>query len=119
MSNDLVTKLQDKKTRIETLTIRSRLDVFNALEFRTQLQSMFDQMITHLVVDLSQAAFVDSTGMAVLISALKQCRQNGGNVRLVMPHSEAVKRILELVRFDRVYDMNSSVEEAVAAFQVG
>lgn len=119
MHTDLVVTIQGERTRIETLTIHSRLDVFNALEFRTQLQSMFDQMVIHLVIDLSQASFIDSTGMAVLIGALKHCRQKGGNVRLVMPRMEAVKRILELVQFDHVFDTSSSVEEAVAAFQIG
>lgn len=119
MSNDLSTTVQGEPIRIETLTIRSRLDIFNVLDIRAQLQSMFDQMTTHLVIDLSQASFVDSTGMAILISALKQCRQRGGNVRLIMPHVEAVKRILELVQFDRVFDTNASVEEAISAFQIG
>lgn len=117
--NNFDLTVQKKPVRIETISVRSRLDVFSALEFRTQLQSLFEQRVTHLVIDLSGSSFVDSTGMAVLISALKQCRQQGGDVRLVMPKLEPVKRVLELVKFDRVFDLNSTVEEAIASFNIG
>lgn len=118
MNNFDLTVLKNP-ARIETISVRSRLDVFSALEFRAQLQNLFEQMVTHLVIDLSRASFVDSTGMAVLISALKQCRQQGGDVRLVMPTLEPVKRVLELVKFDRVFDLSSTVEEAIASFNIG
>lgn len=114
--SQLAINIQEEVTRIVTLTITNRLDAFSAPEFRAQIQTMVGQGVRHLVIDLSQTPFLDSAGIAVLVSALKQCRQRGGDVRLVTPQSEAVKRIFELTKFDRVFEMKASSQEAVASF---
>ncbi|MFN8442656.1 MAG: STAS domain-containing protein [Caldilineaceae bacterium] len=116
MASMLTMNVQEEITRIVTLTITARLDAFSAPDYRTQIQTLLEQKVRHLVIDLSATPFLDSAGIAVLVSALKQCRQRGGDVRLVIPQSEAVKRIFELTKFDRVFEMKSSAQEAVASF---
>jgi anti-anti-sigma regulatory factor len=54
--------------------------------------------------------------MAVLVSALIQCRERGGDARMVWPQAEPVKRILSLTKFDRIFEMKNSVQEAEASF---
>ena len=90
-----------------TVTIKPEdpIDAFNAPQLRSHLDSYFDQNINDFIIDLSDTPFMDSAGMAVLVSALKRARQNGGDVRLVWPNSESVRRILRLTHFDRVFTM--------------
>lgn len=116
MSNNLDFSVEEVTTRIVTITIKRRLDLFKAQEFRSLFQSLFDQGISHIVIDLNQTTFLDSAGMAVLVSVLKQCRQRNGNVRLVAPQVEGVKRMLELTKFDRVFEIKATAQEAVASF---
>jgi anti-sigma B factor antagonist len=116
MNDQLTLDMQEEVTRIVTIAVNNRLDAFSAAGFRSQLQILLDQGVNRLVIDLSQTPFLDSAGMAALVSALKQCRQRNGDVRLVAPQSEAVKRILELTKFDRVFEMKKSTQEAVASF---
>ena len=116
MNSTLTMNVQEEITRIVTITITTRLDAFSAPEFRAQMQALFAQGVRHLVIDLSQTPFLDSAGIAVLVSALKQCRQRGGDVRLVSPQFEPVKRIFELTKFDRVFELKASAQEAIAAF---
>ena len=116
MSNNLDFSIEEVITRIVTITVKRRLDLFKAQEFRALFQTLFDQGVSHIVIDLSQTAFLDSAGMAVLVNVLKQCRQQNGDVRLVAPQIEAVKRMLELTKFDRVFEIKTSAQEAVASF---
>ncbi len=102
--------------RIVTIAPQGRLDTVRAVEFRKQVQGVIDSGVKNLVLDLSQTPFLDSAGMAVLVSALKQCREHGGDARMVWPQAEPVRRILSLTKFDRVFQMKASVEEAVASF---
>ncbi|MBX3010745.1 MAG: STAS domain-containing protein [Caldilineaceae bacterium] len=117
MNNTLNLAMTEEVIRIVTIAPQGRLDTLRAGEFRKQLQTIFDSGVKHIVLDLSQTPFLDSAGMAALVSALKQCRERGGDARMVWPQAEPVKRILTLTKFDRVFDMQASVEEAVAAFQ--
>ena len=108
--------IREDVIRIVTIAPEGRLDAFSAAAFRAKVHELMANDIKHLVLDLSQTPFLDSAGMAALVSALKQCRQQGGDVRMVWPQAEPVKRILALTKFDRVFAMKMSVEEAVASF---
>ncbi len=108
--------IKENIVRIVTVAPQGRLDTVRAVDFRKQLQGLIDSGVKNLVLDLSQTPFLDSAGMAVLVSALKQCREQGGDARMVWPEAEPVRRILALTKFDRVFQMKNSVEEAVASF---
>lgn len=54
--------------------------------------------------------------MAVLVTLLKSAHLAGGDVKLVWPREDAAGRILRLTKFDRVFDMATSVEAALKGF---
>lgn len=116
MSNDLNIAVREDVVRIITIAPAGRLDAFSAAPFREKIQGLLANGVNQLVIDLSQTPFLDSAGMAALVSALKQCRQRGGDVRMVWPRAEPVKRILALTKFDRVFEMKDTVEEAIKSF---
>ncbi len=87
--------------RVAIVAPRERIDVVNAPELRQQLVQLFESGATNFVIDLSETPFLDSSGMAVLVSILKRARQAGGDVKLVWPRIEAARRILNLTKFDR------------------
>lgn len=116
MSSELQVAIKEDVMRIVTMAPQGRLDMLRALEFRKQVQAVIDSGVKNLVLDLSQTPFLDSAGMAVLVNALKQCRERGGDARMVWPQAEGVCRILALTKFDRIFEMKGSVEEALASF---
>ena len=102
--------------RIHILEIRGRLEAFTVGQLREQQAALIDAGGAYFVVDLSQAAFMDSAGMSALVSLLKQARQAGGNVVLVKPTDPAAYRILTLTRFDQVFAIEDTVEDAIKQF---
>jgi len=54
-----------------------------------------------LVVDLSDVAFLDSSGLGALVACLKSARQAGGDLRIAAP-SKQVMMVLQLSNLDRV-----------------
>ncbi len=99
----------EQLSRTVVVAPKERLDAFSAPQMRERLEALLAEGVTQFVIDLSQTPFLDSAGMAVLVSLLKRARQAGGDVKLVKPASEAVQRILLLTRFDKVFDMLDSV----------
>ncbi len=102
--------------RIITVAPKGRLDAFTAPNLRTRVDQLLDEGVHHFILDLSEVDFLDSAGLAVLVSVLKRARQAGGNVRLVRPKQEAGLRILRLTKFDRVFDMMDTPSEALGSF---
>lgn len=102
--------------RILVVAPQDRIDAFSGPQLRARLEQLLAEAVTNFVLDLSAVPFLDSAGMAVLVSVLKHARQAGGDVRLVWPKNENAGRILRLTKFDRVFDMADTVEAALAKF---
>ena len=90
--------------RTVTIAIKERLDVVSAPQLKAEVERFLDEGVADFVVDLAETPFMDSAGMAVLVSLLRRCRQTGGSVKLVWPRAEAVRRTLQLTQFDRIFD---------------
>ncbi len=102
--------------RIDVLTIGGRLEAFTVKDLREEQDRIIADGGKNFVVDLSQAEFMDSAGMSALVSLLKRARQMGGDVILVKPIDPAAYRILTLTRFDQVFYMTDTVDEAIKQF---
>lgn len=102
--------------RISIVAPHQRIDAFSASNLRAQLEQILESGVQRFVLDLSGVPFLDSAGMAVLVSLLKRARQVGGDVQLVWPAEEAARRILRLTKFDRVFTMSDSVDAALKSF---
>jgi anti-sigma B factor antagonist len=96
--------IQEQVQRTVTLAPQDRLDAFSAPALRAEIEQLIDAGVKDFIIDLSATPFMDSAGMAVLVSLLRRTRTIGGSVKLVWPRSEAVRRTLQLTHFDRVFE---------------
>jgi anti-sigma B factor antagonist len=66
------------------------------------------------VVDLSEATFIDSTTLGVLLGTLKRLRTVGGEIALVCTDRN-IRKIFEITLLDRVFPLFESRDAAVSA----
>jgi anti-sigma B factor antagonist len=66
-----------------------------------------------VLVDLSGVSYIDSSGIASLVEALQNARQQGSGFALACV-SPSARRVLELARLDQVFQIHTSVEEGLA-----
>jgi anti-anti-sigma factor len=97
--------VSEQLQRTVTIIIKERLDVVSAPELKSQVERFLDEDVVDFVIDLSQTPFMDSAGMAVLVTLLRRCRMKNGSVKLVWPAAEPVQRTLILTRFDHVFEI--------------
>jgi anti-anti-sigma factor len=93
----------EKIIKIMTISLRGRVDAFEAPALRKQCDNYLADGFSHFVFDLSEVTMLDSAGLAVLVSVLKRTRLKDGDVRIVWPRAEAAARILKLTKFDQVF----------------
>ena len=80
------------------------------------LSAIVDGGPTSLVLDLTGVMFIDSTGLSVLLSALRQVTHAGGQMAVVCSNP-TVLRLFEITRLDTTFDIHAELEPAVAAVQ--
>jgi len=88
------------------------IELSNALQLRTDLRSACEQEACRVIVDMSQVTFIDSTGIGVLVGALKRTREQNGWFALVCPQPR-VRRVFEITGLLQALPLYQSMEQAL------
>lgn len=92
------------------LEVEGRLDAQSIESIRATWADA--EGVRHIILDLSRTTFIDSMGLATLVSGLKFARSHGGNLIIVNP-AQAVQTILELTAMNRVFKIAPDIPKAV------
>lgn len=87
------------------VTLRGDADVYSAADLRRRLNEVIDAGEVALVVDLSHLAFLDTSGLGVLVGATQRARRNGGSLALVLGGNDSVRMVFEITGLDKVLDV--------------
>jgi anti-sigma B factor antagonist len=98
------------------VALDGHLDASNAQTLKESLDQLIDGGTTQLVVDLTQVPFIDSAGLAALVSTLKATRRVGGNVLLTGVQPQA-RTVFSLTMLDQVFAIHPDVEAALNSLE--
>jgi anti-anti-sigma factor len=94
------------------LTPTGRLDITTAWQFRLKLQECISKLSPHVVVNLGQVNFIDSSGLTSLVAGMRDADKETGSFRLCNVHPEA-KLVFEVTMMDSVFDIYDTEEDAL------
>jgi anti-sigma B factor antagonist len=94
------------------------LDLQAAPELRNLLVQLMELGERELVVDLSEATFIDSTTIGVFAGRQRQLRDVDGELRLVCSNPDLL-RTLDISGMARVFRVHPTLSEALAAAREG
>lgn len=90
------------------------IDVSGAPQLRERLTELVAGGAHRLIVDLESVDFIDSTGLGVLVGALRRARSVDGDLRIVCTNSRILK-VFDITGLDEVFLVADSVDDAAAA----
>ena len=102
---------QDGSTII-MLTPAGRLDITTAWQFRLKLQECISKLSRHIVIDLGQVNFIDSSGLTSLVAGMRDADKVKGSFRICNIHPQA-KLVFEVTMMDTVFEIFETQEEAL------
>ncbi|MGH3058452.1 MAG: STAS domain-containing protein, partial [Gaiellaceae bacterium] len=110
MNFDIKTEQAAGDTYVIALT--GEIDLYTAPEFKQQLLDVIGQGAKHVVVDLTDTTFIDSTTLGVLVGGVKRLRPNSGQLSIVCSDRNITK-IFEITGLNRVFPIHATRAEAV------
>jgi anti-sigma B factor antagonist len=99
--------------RTHVIAVSGEIHVSTAPEFSTRLGDAIERGKTAVVLDLAKVEFIDSTGLSVLLSGLRQVTRKHGRMALVCANP-TVLRLFEITRLDKTFDIVPTRDDAVA-----
>jgi anti-sigma B factor antagonist len=100
---------------IDIVRLPERLMMADAAEARAALKDVIGHGAGKLILDLGDTTFMDSSGLAVLVSSLQAARKKDGDVYLV-GMGDTVRALFELTRLHTVFQIFDDEAGAVRAF---
>lgn len=90
------------------------IDAKNAKALRDSLKSVIGEN-KHVVFDMSQVSFLDSSGCGAILSCLRQLNQKGGDLKMFGVQTK-VRSLFELIRMHRIIEMFDTETDAIHSF---
>ncbi len=94
--------------------LQGALNARSAEEAKQAFRNLVENGVTQVIVDLSGVPFIDSSGLAALVSGLKTLGGVATNLKLAAPESQA-RLLFELTMFDQVFEIHDTVDDATSA----
>ena len=93
--------------------LRGEIDLHVSRGIELSLAGVTARRPGHIVVDLTEVTFVDSSGLAVLIHGMQDVQQYGGKFAII-GLQENVRPIFEIARLDQVFQIFQTLDDALA-----
>jgi anti-sigma B factor antagonist len=100
------------------ISFAGEADPNSAPALKRELVQAIDRGVRHVVVDLTETTFIDSTTLGILIGGAKRQRARGGDVSLVCGDDD-IRRIFEITLLDRIFTIDASRDEAIGRLGLG
>ena len=86
-----------------------RIDAGSAIQFKDKVRSLTDTRHPRVVMDLSQVAFLDSSGLGAVVAAMKALGQDRSLELAGL--TPAVAKVFRLTRMERVFTIHDRIED--------
>ena len=93
------------------VSLAGEIDMYTAPDVRRELGAAIATGVRHVIVDLTETRFIDSTMLGVLIVAQKRLREKGGSLTIASSDRNPIK-VFEITGLDRVFAIFSIRAEA-------
>lgn len=94
---------------VQVVEISGEVDLSNAIQVRDAVDRVLSADVGVIVVDLTDTAYVDSTGIAMLFRLAARLRQHRQELQLVVPPDSAIRAALELTNLPRTIPVRDTL----------
>ena len=102
---------QTLDANVALIRLNGRLDARTSPHVRASLQELLESDHLKVIIDLEEVPFIDSSGLAALVSGLRLAREKKGDIILSGIQSQA-QTVFRLTMLDHIFSIHPTFEEA-------
>lgn len=101
---------------VEVVSLEGRLDAYSSNQAEEIINSLIDNGCIKIVVNFENTEYISSSGLRVMIAALKRLKKVDGDIKLtcLKPY---VLEVFEIAGFTQFFEIYGNEEEAVTSFK--
>ncbi|UCC86551.1 MAG: STAS domain-containing protein [Anaerolineales bacterium] len=98
------------------ISLDGTLNARSAEQVKDAFREVAGKGIRQVILDLGNVPFIDSSGLAAMVSGLKTLNEKDGSLKLASLQSQA-DLLFKLTMFDKVFELFSDVDSAIQSFE--
>ena len=100
---------------VNVICLSGRLDAYASDGVEAKISSLIDAAEVRLVVNFDKLEYISSSGLRVLLAALKRVRKQQGDIRLACLRP-SVKEVFDMAGFTQLFTIHDVEEAAIRSF---
>ena len=107
--------IEDRRVdgKAHVVAVRGEVDLFTAPEFKQRVMAPIGAGVDHVIVDLTETTFIDSSSLGALIGAHRRLKARGGRLAVACT-GESIVKTFRITGLDSVFTLVDSVEAALS-----
>lgn len=94
------------------ISVQGEIDVYTSPRVKETINELIEKENYNLIINLEEVRYIDSTGLGVLIGALKRVREHNGSINLICTNPQ-IKKIFNITGLVKIFGIFKSEEEAI------
>ena len=107
----------DYHDSVGVVTLTGEVDIVQASQLRERLLGAVRNEDLGLVVDLTEACYIDSVGVSLLFELAEKLSERQLQLAVVLPDGGLVGRVIGIVNLRSVAEVHGSVDDALGAIR--
>ena len=112
MNMNVKTYIKEINAETMGVSVEGEIDVYTSPKVKESLNELIGKKHYNLIINLENVSYIDSTGLGVLIGALKKVKENNGDIKLVCTNMQ-LKKIFDITGLVKIFGIFSSEAEAL------
>jgi anti-sigma B factor antagonist len=101
---------------IAVVKISGVIDSETVDRFGEVLENIFGEDRYNMILDIEGLTYINTAGLSIIADAFKKSSQNKGQLKILRA-GEAIRELLDVVRFTKIIDIYEDEEEAIGSFK--
>ncbi len=92
----------DEKNQRWDVNLYGEVDIYNADSLKSELQALIAEKSADIILDCTNLKYIDSTGLGVLVNALKRVKEQDKSINIInlKPY---IAKIFTLTGLDKIF----------------
>ncbi len=105
-----------EENSVAILSVKGRLDLASGASLKDEVKALMEKEQIMIHLNLAEVDFINSSGLGVLVSIMKDIRLHKGRLTL-SDLASYVQEIFEITQLSHIFEIFTSENEAVASYQ--
>ncbi len=107
---------EQTKDNVDVISVSGKLDSYSSVELEKKLDSLINSAQVRIVADFDRLEYISSSGLRVLLGALKKVKKQNGDLKLA-GLKPFIKEVFDISGFTQLFTITDSVDGAVSSFK--